>query len=232
MIRQQVLPRASHANSDRSLREGKARRIEGVLRSHAGDIAALDMLDVGTGAGYIASYFGVRTRSLVSVDIVDERACHDFDFVKISSEELPLGDESVDIVLSNHVIEHVDDQLVHLREIRRVLRPKGIGYLATPNRFALIEPHFRLPLLSWLPGSLRDKYVRVTGKGPRYDVTPVTYESLRRLADQAGLSVHDQSLSMARDALRSRLGLTPPVLGPMRALLPSFVVLLKLGCGT
>ena len=35
----------------------------------------------------------------------------------------------------------------HLREIRRVLRRDGLAYLAVPNRWALVEPHYRLALL-------------------------------------------------------------------------------------
>src|SRR3546814_9833619 len=71
-----------------------------------------------------------------------------------SSDLLPFADDSFDVVLSNHVIEHVGEQpeqLAHLSELRRVLTPGGIGYLAVPNRWMLVEPHYRLAFLSWWP---------------------------------------------------------------------------------
>jgi ubiquinone/menaquinone biosynthesis C-methylase UbiE len=52
----------------------------------------------------------------------------------ITGTHLPFADDSFDVVLSNHVIEHVEDQGEHLKELRRVLREDGICYLATPNK--------------------------------------------------------------------------------------------------
>jgi hypothetical protein len=43
------------------------------------------------------------------------------------------------------------DQRHHLSEVRRVMNPTGIGYIAVPNRWMLVEPHYRLAFLSWLP---------------------------------------------------------------------------------
>jgi len=40
---------------------------------------------------------------------------------------------SVDVALSFHVIEHVDDPLAYLGEIRRLVRPGGIAVVLTPN---------------------------------------------------------------------------------------------------
>ena len=217
----------SHANADRVLRESKARRIERIVREAAGDLARSDVLDIGTGAGHIASYLRPRVRSLLSIDVVDERVARDFEFQLVDSERLPLADGSMDIVVSNHVIEHVEDQRLHLREIRRVLRARGVCYLATPNRFAVLEPHFRLPLLSWMPAGMRDRYVRAARRGARFDVTPLTYSELASLAAEAGLPVRDCSIDVARDVVAGRLPVAPSVGGWLRPLLPSFVVLLS-----
>jgi len=45
---------------------------------------------------------------------------------------LPLPDESVDLLLANHVLEHVEDDSRALLEIRRVLHPGGTAVLQVP----------------------------------------------------------------------------------------------------
>jgi SAM-dependent methyltransferase len=45
---------------------------------------------------------------------------------------LPYPDSSFDVVMCNHVLEHVDDDRRALREIRRVLRPRGTAILMSP----------------------------------------------------------------------------------------------------
>jgi SAM-dependent methyltransferase len=47
---------------------------------------------------------------------------------------LPLGGDSVDVVVNFQVIEHLWDQAQFLRECRRVLRPGGELLISTPNR--------------------------------------------------------------------------------------------------
>jgi SAM-dependent methyltransferase len=45
---------------------------------------------------------------------------------------IPFDDRSFDIVICNHVLEHVDDDRVAMREIFRVLRPGGFLYSMHP----------------------------------------------------------------------------------------------------
>ena len=96
---------------------------------------------------------------------------------------------------------HVGDlseQQRHLCELRRVLHPDGVAYLAVPNKWGLLEPHYRLPFLSWLPGRTADTYVRVAHRGVRYDVRSPSRRTLRQLAKQADLSVDECSLEALR----------------------------------
>lgn len=184
--------RASHAAPDRQSRTLKARKIELLLGSAVRDGAAL--LDVGTGAGWIAQYFATHPRyrlAVTAVDARDERvATGGYAFRQVAGATLPFADASFDVVLSNHVIEHVGgeaEQRLHLQEARRVLRPGGTLYLAAPNRWSLVEPHYRLPFLSWLPAALANAYVRAAGRGQWYDCRPLGPLQLARLLRRAGL---------------------------------------------
>jgi SAM-dependent methyltransferase len=44
-----------------------------------------------------------------------------------------LPDRSVDFVIANHLLEHLEDPISGLREMHRVIRPSGILYLALPD---------------------------------------------------------------------------------------------------
>ncbi len=45
-----------------------------------------------------------------------------------------VGDASVDFVIANHLLEHLEDPVAGLKEFQRVLRPDGVLYLALPDK--------------------------------------------------------------------------------------------------
>ena len=69
----------------------------------------------------------------------------------VTDENIPFPDGTFDVVITNQVLEHVPDAGLHLREIRRVLPDDGVVYLATPNKWWLTDPHYKMPFISWLP---------------------------------------------------------------------------------
>lgn len=54
------------------------------------------------------------------------------DVQKVDMLEMEFPAESFDVVIANHVLEHVADDARALSEIRRVLRPGGLAILQTP----------------------------------------------------------------------------------------------------
>lgn len=54
------------------------------------------------------------------------------DIQRVDMLEMQFADQSFDVVIANHVLEHVDDDLKALSEIRRVLKPGGYAILQTP----------------------------------------------------------------------------------------------------
>jgi len=60
------------------------------------------------------------------------------------------------------------------------------------SRLALIEPHYRLPFLSWLPRPLATAYLRLSGRGSSYEgIRFLTYRPLTACMRAAGFLVHD-----------------------------------------
>lgn len=201
--------RQPHAVLDLPSRQLKGMKIERLL-----DLAArrspLRMLEIGTGSGGIAHYFGTHPGlrcEVTAVDVVDQRLIHDgYRFQLVHDTTLPFSDSSFDVVLSNHVIEHVGDrdaQLAHLCEVGRVMAPEGVGYLAVPNRWMLIEPHYRLALLSWWPRRWRSRYLKWRRGIAFYDCEPLTLQQAETLLHDAGFRFVNKGI----EALRLTLAL-------------------------
>jgi len=54
---------------------------------------------------------------------------------------LRYADESFDLILCNHVLEHVPDDLKAMVEMRRVLKPGGIALLSVPIALTLEQTY-------------------------------------------------------------------------------------------
>lgn len=187
-----------HAVLDLESRDAKARKIERLLSLAPGS-SALRVLEIGTGSGGIAHYFGTHPRiacEVDSVDVDDSRQIRQgYRFSLVNGPQLPFADNSFDVVISNHVIEHVGDpkmQQIHLTELRRVLAPSGVGYLAVPSRWQLVEPHYRIAFLSWLPERWRTPYLRLRGRGHEYDCRPLSVAQLEGKLRHAGFGFVQQ----------------------------------------
>ena len=206
--------RQPHAALQPAGRWPKAEKIRRLVALSPPPDRRLRVLEIGTGSGAIAHYFAVRSGldcEVDAVDVIDQRQIKEgYRFQRVGGVSLPFETGVFDLVISNHVIEHVgghDQQQQHLCEMERVLRVDGRGYLACPNRWQVVEPHFRLAFLSWLPRNLRDPYLRLCGKGAFYDCEPLQMKQLERLLDDAGF-VH---ANLCIEALRATLEIERPL---------------------
>ena len=231
--------RQPHAALDLVSRQKKGLKIERLL-DLAPTSGVIRVLEIGTGSGGIAHYFAHHQTlncQVDAVDVVDQRKVSDgYKFLQVTDTRLPFADQSFDVVITNHVIEHVGDreaQLAHLREVRRVMAQNGIGYLAVPNRWMLIEPHYRLIFLSWWPHAWRTPYLRIMRKGKHYDCEPLQMRQLERMLELTGLAYRNMCIEAWRamldiersDSIGNRLlKATPdPVLAPLKRIIPTLI---------
>lgn len=200
--------RLPHVVLDQPSRVQKARKIIELIGQDRFR-RARRILEVGCGSGVISSTLaalGSPGLDVQGVDVQDSRVVtQGYGFTLVEGTTLPFESRTFDIVVSNHVIEHVGDrnaQLHHLSELHRVLAEDGMIYLAVPNKWRLVEPHFRLPMLSWLPLGLADLYVRWTGKGRQYDCVPLSLGEAQQLLAQSGFSCEDRTFAAVDATIR------------------------------
>jgi ubiquinone/menaquinone biosynthesis C-methylase UbiE len=232
----------SHAALERGHRLLKAEKIIRLVETERPWEGA-EVLDIGTGAGVIAHTISQRVGpegSVNSLDVGDERVEKDgYTFQQVTDPRLPFEDKSFDIVLSNHVIEHVGDlpeQRLHVAEIHRVLRDDGLLYLATATRWLVMEPHYRLPFLSWFPRPVAGLYLRATRKGGDYDCYLPSHRRLRRTLAEAGFRWTEPVFEAMRlmAEIEQPSGMTKailtapePALKVMRPVIPTIICLAR-----
>ncbi|QQS47115.1 MAG: class I SAM-dependent methyltransferase [Acidobacteriota bacterium] len=105
------------------------------------DLSNMNVLDAGCGGGrYTAAWKQLGAGAVTGVDIssigvasaehrVREAELSGISFKQGSVIELPFPDHSFDIVFSNGVLHHTVDWQAGIREMVRVLKPGGLGWL-------------------------------------------------------------------------------------------------------
>lgn len=79
----------------------------------------------------------------LSLQAAEQGRAHQLDTFCGTLQEAHLPDATFDYVRLNHVFEHLLDPNETLREIRRILRPKGKLFIGLPNRASLAARVFR-----------------------------------------------------------------------------------------
>lgn len=158
-------------------RAGQQRRLDMILRAAAERVRGL-VLENGCGVGMYVEKLAPFGGTVLGLEYDFERAReartlspHIFN---AAGESLPFPAQSVDLILSHEVIEHVQDDRAAVREMIRVLKTGGRAVIFCPNRGYPFETHgvywrgkyyFGNKLfVNYLPRFLRDKlapHVRV-----------------------------------------------------------------------
>lgn len=125
-------------------RAGQERRLA-MVRDYAGERIHGAVLENGCGVGEYLSRLNEDAQLMLGLDVEFERveeahAKGPFAMLGVG-EALPMQEGAFDLVLSNEVIEHVQDDRLAIQEIVRVLKPGGRLMLFCPNRGYPFETH-------------------------------------------------------------------------------------------
>lgn len=158
-------------------------------------IENMSVLDVGSGFGAYSFELEKHAKQVVGVE-PDNHA------YKVASEEakrrkskvkfynMPIEafstKERFDLALSLTTIEHMPYAEESFRRVLSLLNKNGMIYLTAPNKLWIMEPHYSLPFLNWLPVSLANVYVRVMHKASSFKDSSyaLSYFGMKKLFDK------------------------------------------------
>ena len=161
----------------------KANKTIAVLKDYLGTVSNLNLLDIGSSTGIMTNEYSKHFKEVIGVDLdaaavdyaVNQYRKKNLKFICSPIEGFDLTDASFDVITCSQVYEHVPSDVRLLEEIMRLLKPGGVCYFAAVNRFKIIEPHYKLPFLSFLPKQASNIYVRIFTNHDLY------YENLKSL---------------------------------------------------
>jgi SAM-dependent methyltransferase len=139
-----------------------------------GDLAGLDVVELGCGTAYFSAWLAKRGARPVGVDVTPAqletaRRCMaetgiEFPLVEASAEDVPLPDASFDVALSEHGTSTWCDPHRWIPEAARLLRPGGRLVFLHTTPFAVVHfppvgdasrelqrPYFGLHAIQWTP---------------------------------------------------------------------------------
>jgi 2-polyprenyl-6-hydroxyphenyl methylase/3-demethylubiquinone-9 3-methyltransferase len=150
------------------------------------------VLDVGCGGGYSCEYMTDREMQISGIDIspssITVAKNHalannlTIDYRTADACQLPFPDASFDFVLCVDVLEHINDPALAIKEISRVLKPKGYFLFDTINRNFFTKLFF-----IWLAQNL----LRIIPKDTHDWGMFIKVSEMRSYLDRAGLNLLD-----------------------------------------
>lgn len=186
-------------------RTQKFRKILSVLQDFCPETQSLNCLDIGCSSGIITSLLGNHFRMSMGMDIdreavqcaKNQSSSPPIHFMIADSMALPFQDNSIDVIVCNHIYEHVPYANRMMEEIYRVLKEDGFCYFSAGNKYMFIEGDYQLPFLSWLPKIFAHLYLKITGKGNFYYEENYSLWGLRKLVRK--FRIHDYTLLITRN---------------------------------
>jgi ubiquinone/menaquinone biosynthesis C-methylase UbiE len=199
------LSRGDFVLKDIKGRTQKFEKILSVLQDFHPGTQSLNCLDIGCSSGIITSLLGNHFQMSIGMDIDQEAieyaqnhsSSPRAQFLIADSMALPFHNNSMDVIVCNHIYEHVPQAKQMMDEVYRVLKEDGLCYFSAGNKYMIIEGHYRLPFLSWLPKPFAHLYLNLAGKGEFYYEQHLSFGGLKKLVGK--FRVYDYTLSIIRN---------------------------------
>ena len=151
-------------------RAGQDRRMQ-MIQQAAGERVQGNVFEIGVGLGAYLARLAQHAQQAIGLDVEHERTMQAHQYVDQVvcgvGEFLPFPQNNFDLILSNEVLEHVQDDRKSVEEMVRTIKPRGRILLFCPNRGYPVETHgiywrgkYRfgnIPLVNYLPDPWRNK---------------------------------------------------------------------------
>jgi SAM-dependent methyltransferase len=135
-----------------------------VIATEMRDRSNLNIADVGCGGGALMRYLRAALPEILPGSRVQVSGFDVSDFAPHGNTNLgndtrtvrtgepwPYPDHSLDVIISNQVLEHVFDQPFFFQQIARCLKPDGFSVHLFPLKNVIYEDHVGIPLAHRIP---------------------------------------------------------------------------------
>jgi 2-polyprenyl-3-methyl-5-hydroxy-6-metoxy-1,4-benzoquinol methylase len=171
----------AEARARQSLGSSERAIYDTVAQLFAGRNASGVLADVGCGTGNLAERVRSRFPRIIGVDIVRYDglpAGVEFRPGDLDREPLPLADGEADAAAAVETIEHLENPRALMRELARIVRPRGTIVVTTPNQ---------LSALSLLTLAVKQRFSAFQDVSYPAHRTALLEIDLRRIAAECGL---------------------------------------------
>jgi SAM-dependent methyltransferase len=156
--------------------------------------ADTEILEVGIGTGWFPILCAKKGLRCKGIEISPQLVAHAREYGRIygiepdielgNIEDIELGESAYDVIIATSTFEHVENWRAGLEKIYRALRPEGLFYFYSTNKFSPKSGEYDFPLYGWLPDAWRYR-LRVSRQGEEImklgiDFNQFTFPQLRR----------------------------------------------------
>jgi SAM-dependent methyltransferase len=160
------------------------------------------ILEVGTGTGWFPILCKKHGLCCEGIDICPQFVEYAFRYgqsygieadIRLGNiEESDIGISKYDVVIASSTFEHVEHWKKGIRNILNALKPGGLFYFYSTNRFSLRSGEFNFPFYGWLPDKWRYR-IRVSKSGENImklgiDFNQFNHFQLKRVFSEFGFT--------------------------------------------
>jgi SAM-dependent methyltransferase len=155
----------------------------------------LHVLHIAPEACFIKRFEKIHGEKYITADIESPLAK-----VKMDIHQIPFEQNTFDVVLCNHVLEHVRDDIKAMNEIQRVLKPQGFAILQVP----FFNP---VPDTTFEDSTITDRQEREKVFGQDDHVRKYGRDYTQRIKRAGLMPLEDPYVNNLEESVRKKFGL-------------------------